>query len=150
LQGVPFALEGDREAVRRAGRIVRDLGGRPFKILEQNKPAYHALGSFASPLLIALLVEAEQVGRAAGLSRAESRKKILPLVRQTIENYERLGAAQAFSGPIVRGDLETVKKHLAVLRGVPGARDVYIVLANAALEHLGSPNRNRLRRLLME
>jgi predicted short-subunit dehydrogenase-like oxidoreductase (DUF2520 family) len=148
LKGVPFAVEGDVTAVRVARRIVRDLGGEAFTISKRHKGAYHAWGAFASPLLIALLATAERVARAAGLSAAQARKKMLPIVRQTIANYEALGAPGAFSGPIVRGDAEIVRQHLRVLKKVPVARDVYRVLARAALQYLPVRQRAKLEKAL--
>jgi predicted short-subunit dehydrogenase-like oxidoreductase (DUF2520 family) len=124
------------------------LGGEAFTIRKQHKAAYHAWGAFASPLLVATLVTAEPVARAAGLSAAQARKRMLPIVRQTIANYEGLGPAGAFSGPIVRGDAETVRKHLQVLKKVPEARDVYLALARAALRYLPARNRAKLRKAL--
>jgi predicted short-subunit dehydrogenase-like oxidoreductase (DUF2520 family) len=73
---------------------------------------------------------------------------MLPIVRQTITNYEALGPAGAFSGPIVRGDTETVRKHLQVLKKVPQARDVYLALARAAVRYLPVRNRARLKKAL--
>jgi predicted short-subunit dehydrogenase-like oxidoreductase (DUF2520 family) len=148
LKGVPFAVEGDAAAVRVARGIVRDMGGEAFTIRKQHKAAYHAWGAFASPLLVAALVTAERLARAAGLSAVEARKKMLPIVRQTIANYEALGPAGAFSGPIVRGDAETIRKHLRVLRKVPEATDVYLALAQAALRYLPVRNRAKLKRAL--
>jgi predicted short-subunit dehydrogenase-like oxidoreductase (DUF2520 family) len=148
LRGVPFAVEGDATAVGAARRIVRDLRGEAFTIGKQHKAAYHAWGAFASPLLVATLVTAEQLARKAGLSAVEARKKMLPIVRQTIANYESLGPAGAFSGPIVRGDAEIVRKHLQVLRKVPEARDVYLALARAALQYLPVRNRAKLKKAL--
>jgi len=148
LKGVPFAMEGDAAAIRAARRLVRDLGGEAFTILKQHKTAYHAWGSFASPLLVAILVTAEQLARAAGLSAPEARRKMVPIVKQTIANYERLGPAGAFSGPIVRGDAEIVRKHLQVLKKVPEAREVYLALARAAMRHLPSRNREQLKKAL--
>ncbi len=136
LEGVPFAVEGEARAVRVAKRIARDLGGETFTIHPRNKAAYHAWGGFVSPLLVALLVTAEQVARAAGLSAADARKKMLPILKQTLSNYARFGPAGAFSGPIIRGDAETVRKHLRVLNKLPQARDVYLALARAALRSL--------------
>src|SRR5438105_1080614 len=77
LKGVPFATEGDPAAVQTAKRIIHDLGGEAFLISKRAKPLYHAWGAFTSPLLIALLVTAEQVARAAGLSPNDARKKML-------------------------------------------------------------------------
>jgi predicted short-subunit dehydrogenase-like oxidoreductase (DUF2520 family) len=148
LRGVPFAMEGDAAAVRSARQIVRALGGEAFTIRKQHKAAYHAWGAFASPLLVAMLVTAEQLARKAGLSSVEARKKMLPIVRQTIANYAALGGAGAFSGPIVRGDAEIVRKHLQVLRKIPEATAVYLALARAALRYLPSRNGAELKRAL--
>lgn len=148
LQSVPFALEGDAAAIKLAARIVADLGGFSFKISARNKAAYHAWGAFASPLVIALLATAEQVARAAGIQTTEARKHMLPILRQTIENYGRFGPDGAFSGPLVRGDAEVVRKHLGVLRKVPGAAEVYLALARSALRHIPVQERANLKRIL--
>jgi predicted short-subunit dehydrogenase-like oxidoreductase (DUF2520 family) len=148
LKGVPFAVEGDAAAVRVARQIVKRLGGEAFTIRKQHKAAYHAWGAFASPLLVATLVTAEQLARAIGLSASQARKRMLPIVRQTLSNYEALGPAGAFSGPIVRGDAEVVRKHLQVLGKSPEARDVYLALARAALRYLPAQNRAKLKKVL--
>ncbi len=148
LKGVPFAVEGDAPAVLMARQVVRKLGGEAFTIRKQHKPAYHAWGGFTSPLLVAALVTGEQLARTAGQSTAEARRKMLPIVRQTIANYAALGPAGAFSGPIVRGDAEIVRKHLRVLKNFPEAREVYVALARAALRYLPARNQAKLKRAL--
>jgi predicted short-subunit dehydrogenase-like oxidoreductase (DUF2520 family) len=148
LVEVPFALEGSLKAVRAARAIVLDLRGQPFTIRKQHKEAYHAWGMFASPLLTALLAASEHAAGAAGISRKAARERMLPILRQTLANYARLGAPGAFSGPIARGDVATVEKHLSVLRGVPGAREVYVALARAALRDLPKKNRAGLEKIL--
>jgi predicted short-subunit dehydrogenase-like oxidoreductase (DUF2520 family) len=148
MSGVPFGVEGDAPALRVAGRIVRDLGGEAFSISERNKSAYHAWGAFTSPLLIALLVTGEKVARAAGVSTAEARRKMLPILRQTLANYAKLGPAGAFSGPIVRGDADTVRQHVRELKKIAGAQEVYVALAIAALRHLPAGNRKALEKVL--
>jgi predicted short-subunit dehydrogenase-like oxidoreductase (DUF2520 family) len=148
LTGVPFAVEGDSAAVREARAIIRNLGGRAFPIAKRSKAAYHAWGAFASPLLIAALVTAEQVAAAAGISTPRARKMMLPIVQQTIANYARLGPAHAFSGPIIRGDAATLQKHLEILKRAPAARQVYLALARSALKSLPAANRARLKKIL--
>jgi predicted short-subunit dehydrogenase-like oxidoreductase (DUF2520 family) len=101
-----------------------------------------------APLLVALLVTGEKVARAAGLSQVEARKKMLPIVRQTVANYVSLGPAGAFSGPLVRGDAEVVRGHLKALQRIPGVGDVYAALARAALRYLPAGNRKELQRVL--
>lgn len=147
-RGAPFALEGDARAVAFAKRMARDLGGTSFSIAAAAKPLYHAFGAFASPLIVAELALAEQVAAAAGLSEKSARKAIAPILRQTIANYERGGPAGAFSGPLVRGDVATVKRHLEVLRKTPQALAAYVVLARAALESLPVKNRQEIETLL--
>ncbi|MGA7697107.1 MAG: Rossmann-like and DUF2520 domain-containing protein [Candidatus Sulfotelmatobacter sp.] len=148
LGGVPFAIEGDPKAAKAARGIVLALGGVPFTIREKHKEAYHAWGMFASPLLDALLAVSERVAVAAGVRRKTARERMLPILRQTLANYARLGAPGSFSGPIVRGDVATVGKHLKVLREVSGAREVYIALVRAALRDLPAKNRAALEKML--
>lgn len=148
LAGVPFAIEGDRNAVQVARGIVRELGGQSFVIRKKEKAAYHAWGTFASPLLTALLATTETVAVSAGVERKEAVRRMIPILRQTLANYAERGAARSFSGPITRGDVETVRRHLQVLKNTPAARAVYASLARASLEFLPVKHKNALRRLL--
>jgi predicted short-subunit dehydrogenase-like oxidoreductase (DUF2520 family) len=148
LAGVPFAIEGDAPAVRASRAIVKELGGKAYTIRRQDKVAYHAWGTFASPLLTALLATTEHVAAAAGLNRREAKRRMLPILQQTLANYAALDAAGAFSGPIVRGDVETIRRHLRVLRKVPEAGEVYAALAKAAVRYLPGRRKPQLARLL--
>ncbi len=148
LAGVSFAIEGDAAAVRMARRIVKDLGGKAYAIRKKDKAAYHAWGTFASPLFTALLATTERIAAAAGVNRKAARRRMIPILRQTLANYAALGAPGAFSGPIVRGDVDTVKRHLRVLKTVPLARDVYLSLALASLHFLPAKNRTALEKSL--
>jgi predicted short-subunit dehydrogenase-like oxidoreductase (DUF2520 family) len=148
LEGVGFAVEGDRAAVALARTIVKALGGASFAIVKDAKPLYHAWGAFGSPLLVMELAMAECVARAAGISETAARRTIEPIVRRTIDNYFAHGAAAAFSGPLVRGDIDTVRRHLRQLSRVPGAREVYVALVRTALETLPVARKDEIRRLL--
>jgi predicted short-subunit dehydrogenase-like oxidoreductase (DUF2520 family) len=148
LREVPFALEGDRIAVAKVRRIVHDLGGEPFRLDARYKPAYHAWGGFTSPLLVALLATGEQVAMQAGMSQTLARRRMAKIVRQTISNYFDKGPADAFSGPIIRGDAPTVQKHLKVLNETPEAKQAYVALARSALKHLPGKNKSVLTRIL--
>jgi predicted short-subunit dehydrogenase-like oxidoreductase (DUF2520 family) len=148
MDGVPFAVEGDSRAVAVARSIVGDLGAEIFPIKKAAKPLYHALGSFSSPLIVATLVTAERVGRSAGLTTSQTRRVMAPILKQTLKNYQERGAAAAFSGPIKRGDVDTVRRHLRELKRVPGASEVYRALVKSALIDLPSAKRKELMRLL--
>jgi predicted short-subunit dehydrogenase-like oxidoreductase (DUF2520 family) len=142
--GVPFAIEGDGAAVKVARRIVNDLAGRAYPIRKTDKAAYHAWATFGSPLFTALLATTEQVAALAGVKPKEARRRMIPILRQTLANYAAFGAAGAFSGPIVRGDVRTVQSHIRTLRATPVALDVYLSLANAAVAYLPVKNKETL------
>lgn len=145
---VPFAVEGDRRAVNQARRIVRDLKARVFPIPKANKPLYHAFGSFSSPMVIAILAMAERIAAAAGVPSRMRRDVMLPIVKKTFSNYLEASASKAFSGPIARGDVNTIRRHLRALRKVTGARGIYVALAQSALRHLPVRNRRAVARIL--
>lgn len=139
LAGVPFAIEGAGRATRVVRAIARDLnaGAPVMSIRPEQKPLYHAMGAFASPLLVALLANAEVVGKAGGIK--DPRRSLAKILRTTLDNYLAQGAAASFSGPIVRGDAATVRKHLAALENLPQQRAVYRALAESALRLLPTP-----------
>lgn len=147
---VPFAVEGDAAAIRRARQVVRDLEGTISLLPKSKKPAYHAWGAFTSPLLLALLVTSEQVAKLAGIPPKEARKRMLPIVLQTIENYVNHGPARAFSGPILRGDILTLERHLKALTRRPVAQKVYRALAQSALQSLPAAQKMAQQHLLLK
>jgi predicted short-subunit dehydrogenase-like oxidoreductase (DUF2520 family) len=148
LRGVPFAIEGEAAAVRTGERIANDLsrGGYVFRIRPEHKVLYHAMGSFASPLLVSLMEIAERVGSAGGLKQPE--RVLQRILLSTIHNLVAHGPAAAFSGPINRGDIATVRKHLTALAKVPDAKAVYRALAKNAVQQLPVKNRAALKKLL--
>ncbi len=148
LKGVPFGVEGDAGAVRLARKIVGEMGGTAYLIKAEDKVLYHAFGAFASPMFIALMTALEQVGEAAGIEPAKLKTMTAPLLRQTLANYLEHGAAAAFSGPLVRGDVATVRRHLTALKRVPEAREAYVSLSRAAVKFLPAKNRAALKKEL--
>lgn len=148
LNGVPFGVEGDSKAVRLAQQVVASLGGTSVRIAKERKVLYHAFDVFASPLLIALMAGLEDVGRAAGITPTKLRTMAGPLLRQTLENYLEHGAAQAFSGPFVRGDAAVIERHLEELKATPLGREAYLALGRLAVARLPVKNREKLRQSL--
>jgi|SRR4051812_23438679 predicted short-subunit dehydrogenase-like oxidoreductase (DUF2520 family) len=144
---VPFALEGDSKALRTIARIVRALGAKPFCIEPTLKAAYHAFGYFSSPAFVELFAAAQRVGQLAGFSESRARKLMEPIVRQTVENVFRSTPQQAFSGPLRRGDVATIRKHLETLQRIPEAREAYRALARVAMRQLPVRRANALRKL---
>jgi predicted short-subunit dehydrogenase-like oxidoreductase (DUF2520 family) len=116
LEGRIFAIEGDAMAVRTARKIARALGGAPTSIDAQKKSLYHAAGALAAGHTLVVVEAAVQLMMSLGLKRAEAVRALLPMTRQVLQNYERLGPGAAWTGPLARGDYEVVAKHLNVLQ----------------------------------
>ena len=148
MDKVPFAVEGDRQAIATCKKIVKAFQGHIFKIRKQSKVLYHALGSFSSPMVVATLATARRVGMAAGLSEKQVARVTTGILLQTIGNYVQGGPALAFSGPIKRGDLDTVRRHLRELKRVPGASDVYRALVRSAMMNLPVANKKALGKMV--
>lgn len=146
-KGIPFAIEGDLAAVAFAREVGRKLRLGAFTISARSKPLYHAVGSFASPIFVGLLSVAERVARAAGVSKPP-REIIGRILLRTVDQYLTGGTAAAFSGPMQRGDLATVRSHLENLRRVPDALEIYTLLAKELAMNLPVKRRSELKRLL--
>jgi predicted short-subunit dehydrogenase-like oxidoreductase (DUF2520 family) len=124
-------------------RIAVSLGLRPFRIDESKRVAYHATATVASNHLVALMGQVARLAAAAGVPPAA----LLPLVRSTLENVDAFGPAGALTGPIVRGDVDTVARHLDALPA--DERPAYRALAEQALRLTGRDD-TALRDLVQE
>ena len=122
LRGAAFAVAGDAVVER----IVADLDGRAFAVEDDKRTAYHAAACIASNHLVALLGQVERVAEAAGVPL----DAYLDLARQTLDNVATLGPTKALTGPVARGDHETVRRHLGALD--PLERPAYEAMAEAA------------------
>jgi predicted short-subunit dehydrogenase-like oxidoreductase (DUF2520 family) len=115
FRGAAFILEGDLEAVGTADALVRRLGGVPLTLAPEAKPLYHAGAVFASNYLVTVLAEALHLLSAAGIAPEAALAALLPLARATLDNVAAAGPAGALTGPIARGDVATVRRHLGAL-----------------------------------
>lgn len=110
-----FALGGEPAAIAAGRRIVSALGGLPLVIASAMRPLYHAAAVLASNYLVALTAAAARVLGEAGVTADDALPALLPLLRGTLDNIEQLGMPAALTGPIARGDSDTVRLHLARL-----------------------------------
>ena len=110
-----FTVEGDEKGERFAGELARSLGLKYLVIKKEYKPLYHAAAVIASNYLVTLVDGSFRLLRKAGMDREEVREGILQLVKGTLENLERMAPAEALTGPIARGDLETIDRHRQAL-----------------------------------
>jgi predicted short-subunit dehydrogenase-like oxidoreductase (DUF2520 family) len=112
LRGAWFAVAGDPpEALAVVEQVVVVLGGRSLVVADEDRAAYHAAAAIASNHLVALLGQVERVADTVGVPL----EAYLDLVRSTLDNVAEMGPAQALTGPVARGDWETVERHRAAL-----------------------------------
>lgn len=122
LAGAWIAVAGDPLV----GDVVAAIGGRAIEVADADRVAYHAAAVVASNHLVALLGQVERIAATAGVPL----DAFFDLVRGTVDNVERLGPRDALTGPVTRGDWDTVARHLAALD--PSEREAYIALAHGA------------------
>lgn len=115
LAGKVFAVEGDLVAVRAARQIARALGGSLVQIAAGKKILYHAAAVLAAGHVLALAEAATQLLVSVGMKRSEATRALLPLTRQVLDNFERVGPRAAWTGPLARGDYKIVESHLRAL-----------------------------------
>jgi predicted short-subunit dehydrogenase-like oxidoreductase (DUF2520 family) len=134
VPGSGFAVTSDAEDGLALGeRLARDAGGRPFRLADDAKPLYHAAAVFASNYLVTITAIAHELERAAGVD--DPAAILAPLQEATMANVERVGPADALTGPAVRGDAATVARNLEALAArAPEAVRPYVALADLALE----------------
>ena len=116
FEGATAAIAGSSDhALDVARTLARRLGMRPITVPDDKRVAYHAAASIAANFLVTLETMAAKVGASAGIER----EHLMPLARAALDNWATLGPA-ALTGPIARGDLETVEKHRAeIARSAP-------------------------------
>lgn len=146
LEGIIFAVEGAARA-RQAGRaIARTLGGVPLTVPSASKTAYHAAGALAAGHALGLIEAATQILMRVGFPRRRAVQTLLPLTRQMLDNFERLGPRAAWTGPVARGDYARVASHMKALRTFPPEfRQTYAALTRLAQRVLSDAPAARFR-----
>jgi predicted short-subunit dehydrogenase-like oxidoreductase (DUF2520 family) len=130
LPGSTVAIEADEPLLGLLGEMATSIGAQPVRIAADGKAAYHAAAMLAAGGFVGLLHAIAEVARGAGLDEAGALAIYAPLVRQSLENAESLGIDAALTGPVVRGDLGTVRAHLDALgRLAPDALPLYRAVA---------------------
>ncbi len=132
LSGCPFGVTSPDVLRPVAEALVVEIGGEPVWVPEANRALYHAALAFGANNLVTLVNETVSLLNAAGIDDAE--RLIAPLFSAALDNALRNGDA-ALTGPISRGDVQTVKSHLDQLNSInPATVDAYIVMARLTTE----------------
>ncbi len=122
---IMMAVEGDPAAVETAREIAKDLGAQPFTITTDGKILYHAAAVVASNYLVTLMNLSIKLMAASGVGESEAFDILTPLIKGTLANIENAGIPAALTGPIARGDVGIVEKHVQAIRALSGEMAEY-------------------------
>ncbi|MEW5826919.1 MAG: Rossmann-like and DUF2520 domain-containing protein [Candidatus Bipolaricaulota bacterium] len=132
--GTAVRIDASNEALRDTlTRMAEALGGRPL-FVAGDPTLYHAGAVLASNALVTLMDLAAELWTHVGIPKDEAVRALLPLVRGTVDNLDRVGSPRALTGPIARGDAGTLARHLETLgRIAPATLPVYKELARRTI-----------------
>ena len=134
FDNIYFSLQGDEKAFPTLRDVAQTLGAQTLEVTAGQKQNLHAAAVMASNYLNALLESAVDTASLSGLSQEKAKEALLPLVQTTLQNIDGQSFEEALTGPIKRGDLETVKRHLEVLKGQPELQGIYKTLGKRTVE----------------
>lgn len=133
IPGSYFGIEGDKDALEMARKIIASLKGRTILLNPEFKPVYHAALCVASNFMVALLDLAVKLCESADIEKGKIAGILFPLVKTTISNFEKSGI-KALSGPIERGDVATVRSQLeSIMMTDPELLSTFVSLAMATV-----------------
>jgi predicted short-subunit dehydrogenase-like oxidoreductase (DUF2520 family) len=115
LPGSTFALEGEEPLLSTLKELTRLLNGNWVELKPGDKVLYHAAAVFACNYLVTLVKLAQDLWKDFGVSPKEATRALLPLLRGTLNNIDNIGLPNCLTGPVARGDLGTIEKHLRAL-----------------------------------
>lgn len=130
LSGCAIAVEAGEPLAAALKAMVAALGARLLVVPPGGRAAYHAGAHFAAAFVCGLLAEGVEIWRRIGIPPEDALAALLPLLRGAADAVEHSGPARAMAGAISRGDLQTVKRHVAALgRLDPKLRELYCAIA---------------------
>jgi predicted short-subunit dehydrogenase-like oxidoreductase (DUF2520 family) len=136
LRGTVFGVEGDERGKAVAQALVTAMGGTPLELAGSQMAAYHAAAAMASNFAVALLDAAAAAMAEAGVPADDARAALVALASGAVANVGAKGVDAGLTGPIRRGDLATVARHLQALQSPTAAPDlvsIYRVLGRRTL-----------------
>jgi len=134
-----FGIDGCPAALQVARKMIQQMDGVAVRLSGANKAAYHAAGSFASVYVLALMETATRLLMTQGFKRRQALRALLPLTRQTLDNFESVGPLAAWTGPLSRGDFSTIERHVKALGDFePEYLEAYKTLSRLSAEVLAA------------
>jgi predicted short-subunit dehydrogenase-like oxidoreductase (DUF2520 family) len=115
IPGSTFALEAEEPLLNTLKDMATALGGHWVVLKASDKVLYHASAVIACNYMVTLVKLATDLWQSFNIPPQQATQALLPLIRGTIHNIETVGIPQCLTGPIARGDIGTINKHLDAL-----------------------------------
>ena len=126
MPGSTFAVEAEGPLLSTLKDMATALDGHWIELKANDKVAYHAAAVIACNYLVTLVKLATDLWQSFNIPQSQATQALLPLIRGTIHNIDTVGIPQCLTGPIARGDIETIKKHLdALQKAAPALLSAY-------------------------
>ena len=130
MRGCSVAIAGAERLAKELTRLARAIGARPLRLPEGARALYHAAANFSGAFVVALIAETVALWGKVGIAEGDAMRALLPLLRGSAGNAEKLGLAGALGSVVARGDVGTIRRHLdALAKGAPGSLDLYRLLS---------------------
>jgi len=155
LPGSYFGITASGEALEWALEICGALDGHPLVIAPERRPLYHAAAVMASNYIVAMIDAAAMLMERAGVAADQALPALAPLIEASVRNSLNSGPVQALTGPIERGDEQTIASHVRALGDAPeSVRNLYrsagLHAANIARRKSPGADRSKIESLLTE
>ena len=115
FRGICFDMEGDSAACTLGKRIAHDLGAVSVRLTPEQRIISHLAMTISSNYTVSLVRMAEKIMMSAGISNEIAQKMLHPLFLNTVHNISACGTLNALTGPVSRGDVNVIKRHLDIL-----------------------------------
>jgi predicted short-subunit dehydrogenase-like oxidoreductase (DUF2520 family) len=126
LPGSTFAIEAAEPLRSTLKKMAGDLNGYSIELKASDKVLYHASAVIACNYFVTLVKLSTDLWQTFGVQRKDAVRALIPLLKGTLNNIENVGVPNCLTGPIARGDIGTVRKHLAALdRSAPPVAKIY-------------------------
>jgi len=141
-------FQGDRQCLHLARIIFPKKHFVISSITSEQKPVYHLIGVFSSNFIVALSEAVRYLARNLKWPEKNFKKLILPLMMDTVMNVKKYGIKHGLSGPMVRGDIQSIKKHLTILRKDPISCNIYCSLSQILIKYAPINKQRKIRKAL--
>jgi len=126
LPGSTFAVEAVEPLRSILKKMALDLNGYSIELKASDKVLYHASAVIACNYFVTLVKLSTDLWQTFGVPRKDAVRALMPLLKGTLNNIENVGIPNCLTGPIARGDIGTVRKHLAALdKSAPSVAKIY-------------------------